>query len=83
MIVENKHIIPVQKRKEANKRPHGSNFHMKSEVPDGFRAPVFKRVSGSVCKTSERERERERNDDSKRWFLYFQQGQGSCGNYIY
>lgn len=42
VIVENERIIPGQKRKEANKRPHGSNFHMKtSEVPDDFRAPVF------------------------------------------
>ena len=41
MILENKHIIPVEKRKEANKQPHGSNFHMmKSEVPDGSEAEL-------------------------------------------
>lgn len=50
----------LRKRKEANKRPHGSNFHMKkSEVPDGLGAPVFNGCqTHSVCKISERETER-------------------------
>lgn len=42
LIVKNKHIFLVQKKKEANKRPHGSNFH--------FRAPVFNGYqTHSVC----------------------------------
>lgn len=78
-MVENKHIIPVQKRKEANKRPHGSNFHMKkSEVPDGFLMGV--RHTVCACRHACDQKKQRNGDQSKRWLLYFQQGKGSCEN---